>query len=43
MGLPVDVFLENDANCAALGEKLCGAAKSMSDCVVLTLGTDSCG
>ena len=44
MGLPVDVFLENDANCAALGEKLCGAAKSMSDCVVLTLGTGiGCG
>ncbi len=33
------VLMENDANCAALGEGLCGAAKGSSDFVVLTLGS----
>lgn len=34
-----DVFVENDANCAALGEVICGAAKGESNVVVVTLGT----
>jgi glucokinase len=33
------VFLENDANVAALGEKWLGAAKDFDDMVMLTLGT----
>jgi len=33
------VFLENDANCAALGEKWLGAAREMNDMAMLTLGT----
>jgi glucokinase len=36
-GLPV--VLENDANAAALGEYLCGAAGRRGDMVLLTLGT----
>jgi len=35
----VTVRMENDANCSALGEGFCGAAKNCSDFVVLTLGT----
>ena len=43
-GLDAPVYMENDANCAALGEKSRGLAKDMSDCVVLTLGTGiGCG
>lgn len=38
-GIDVPVRMENDANCSALGEGLCGAAKGCSDYVVLTLGT----
>lgn len=34
-----DVFVENDANCGALGEVICGAAKGESNVVVVTLGT----
>lgn len=34
-----DVYVENDANCAALGEAICGAAKGESNVVVVTLGT----
>ena len=34
-----DVFLENDANCAALGEWGAGAAKGLTDFVMFTLGT----
>lgn len=34
-----DVYVENDANCAALGEVICGAAKGESNVVVVTLGT----
>lgn len=37
LGTPI--FLENDANAAALGEKWAGAAKDVDDLVLLTLGT----
>lgn len=33
------VFLENDANCAALGEYYGGAGEGISDLVMITLGT----
>ena len=33
------VYLENDANCAALGESVVGAGKGYKDCVAITLGT----
>ncbi len=36
-GLPVTVM--NDANCAALAEKWIGAAKEVSDAIVITIGT----
>lgn len=36
-GLPV--FLTNDANAAAIGEKVFGNAKDMKDFIVITLGT----
>lgn len=35
----VPVFIENDANAAALGEKWTGAGKEFSDFVLFTLGT----
>lgn len=35
----VPVFLTNDANAAAMGEMIYGAAKGMKDFVVITLGT----
>ncbi|MGE3610172.1 MAG: ROK family protein [Bacteriovoracaceae bacterium] len=35
----VKTFIENDANLAALGEKKWGAGKSMSDFILITLGT----
>ena len=35
----VPVFVERDANCAALGEKWMGAARKMDDFVFLALGT----
>ncbi|MBE6022983.1 MAG: ROK family glucokinase [Cellulosilyticum sp.] len=34
-----DVYVENDANCAALGEVICGAAKGEDNVIVVTLGT----
>lgn len=37
LGLPV--FIDNDANCAALAEYLYGAGKDARDLVMLTLGT----
>ncbi len=36
---PVPVAVTNDANAAALGEMLFGAAQGMSDFIVITLGT----
>lgn len=33
------VFLENDANCAVLGESLAGAARGVQSVVMITLGT----
>ena len=33
------VYLNNDANCAALGEMVAGAAKGYANCVLITLGT----
>ena len=38
-GIDSRIIMENDANCAALGEGLCGAAKGCSDFIVLTLGS----
>ncbi|MDR1203651.1 MAG: ROK family protein [Tannerellaceae bacterium] len=37
--IPLPVYIENDANCAAYGEVLAGAAGSYTDAVMLTLGT----
>jgi glucokinase len=37
LGTPI--FLENDANAAALGERWAGAARDIDDLVLLTLGT----
>ncbi|MDA8226992.1 MAG: ROK family glucokinase [Desulfitobacterium hafniense] len=37
LGLPV--YLDNDANAAALGEKWCGAARGGQNVVVITIGT----
>jgi glucokinase len=37
--LGTQVFLENDANAAALGEKWMGAGRDVEDLVLLTLGT----
>ena len=37
LGIPV--FIDNDANCAALAEFLYGAGKGARDLVMLTLGT----
>ena len=34
-----EVLIENDANCAALGEGAAGAAKGLTDFVMFTLGT----
>lgn len=38
-GIDIPVYMENDANCAALGEGMCGTAQGLSDYIVLTLGT----
>jgi len=37
--LGVPVRLENDANCAGLGEQWCGAARGHDDVILYTLGT----
>lgn len=37
--LPVPIEIANDADCAALGERVAGAAKEYDDSVLLTLGT----
>lgn len=37
--ISLPVIIENDANCAALGESIAGAAKDVSDSVTITLGT----
>jgi glucokinase len=37
--ISLPVYIENDANCAALGESLAGAARDVSDSVTITLGT----
>lgn len=37
--LPLKVYLGNDANCAVLGETVCGAAEGAKNVVMLTLGT----
>lgn len=37
--LNVPVLLENDANCAAVGEYFCGAGRGTQDFAVVTLGT----
>lgn len=37
--LAVPVLLENDANCAAVGEWLCGAGRGTQQFIVVTLGT----
>jgi glucokinase len=34
-----DVYIDNDANCAAAGELLFGAAKGARHCILITLGT----
>lgn len=34
-----DVYVENDANCAALGEQLAGAAAGLDSTILVTLGT----
>lgn len=38
-GLPVPIYINNDANCAALGETVKGAAKGCRNAIFLTLGT----
>ena len=43
-GLDLPIMIENDANCAALGEGSAGEAVGMRDFVVLTMGTGiGCG
>lgn len=37
--LPLPIYIANDANCAAYGEVLAGAAADYSDALMLTLGT----
>jgi glucokinase len=36
---PLPIYLENDANCAALGEHIYGAAKGSATSITITLGT----
>lgn len=37
--ISIPIFISNDANCAALGETIAGAAKNCKNAVLLTLGT----
>ena len=37
--LEIPVYIENDANCAALGESLCGGGKGFPSSITITLGT----
>lgn len=37
--IDLPVYLDNDANCAALAESIAGAAKGVEDSVTITLGT----
>ncbi len=37
--IPLPVYIENDANCAALAESKAGAARDVSDSITVTLGT----
>jgi glucokinase len=39
LGSAIDVTIENDANCAALGEWWLGAGKDVNSLIILTLGT----
>lgn len=36
--IPLPVYIDKNTNCAALGEKVCGAAKQYRNVVLLTLG-----
>lgn len=38
-GTKIPVYISNDANCAALGEVMAGAAKGCQNAVMITLGT----
>ncbi|MCU6747312.1 ROK family protein [Faecalicatena acetigenes] len=37
--IPLPIYIENDANCAALGETLAGGARGHENVLMLTLGT----
>nr|WP_232729978.1 ROK family protein [Paenibacillus phocaensis] len=37
--VPKEIYVDNDANCAALGEYLCGASQGTNSSVTVTLGT----
>ena len=37
--IPLPVYLENDANCAAIAESVAGAAKGEDHAVIITIGT----
>ncbi len=37
--IQLPVYIENDANCAALGESMAGAARGVPDSITVTLGT----
>lgn len=37
--VPIAVYLDNDANVAALGESMFGAGKGSKNCIAITLGT----
>ncbi len=39
MHTDLDIYIENDANCAALGETIVGVAKDYNDTLMLTIGT----